>query len=181
MPIIKYNNILLKTGTSLLKFEGIAPPVDYPYGYWVHKDTAVITPLTQGFPYYGVNEDSKIEFDGLSAEGMIPVAINISKLVLMEGCQVVVNILGTQYWANLQIIDFPSTIENIGLGGAMFDSLTNIQRVIIRSFTPPPFTTGNIQSPNIKIYVPDLAVSVYKSTAPYSAFANLVYPLSDIE
>ncbi len=79
---------------------------------------------------------------------------------------------------SLEIADFPSTITSVS--SYAFDDCYNLKHVIFRSDIPP--TIGTTIFPdltsNIKIYVPDNVVDVYKTATGWISYANYIYPLS---
>lgn len=190
MTLLKYNGNLISTSAGLLKYTPITPPT-LTYGGWKHKDTGVWTGFVEFWPHYG-NDGGIVDFNGYAdtePESVGNVAHNISELLIREGCSVVYNISlapnpNTQelMYEYLSVMDFPSTITDLGTAGnTIFDGLANVTVVKIRSATPPIIRLGNFQSPNAKIYVPDVYVATYKSHPNTSAFASLIFPLSDIE
>lgn len=68
------------------------------------------------------------------------------------------------------------------LGSYAFNNCTSLKKLIIRNPIPPE-PAGNLTNihPNAKIYVPDAAVDTYKAASKFSAVADKIYPLSDIE
>ena len=83
---------------------------------------------------------------------------------------------------NIEELDYGS--NNTYLGPYSFSNCTNLKKLVIRNPTPPtahrPLTLKNMH-PDVKIYVPDDAVDTYKATTDFSAVADKIYPLSDIE
>lgn len=188
MALLKYGSNLIKTGGSLLKY--IDPiPTEY-YGYWKHYDTGVITSFAEWYPDYSYQEGPPevVTFDGYSEDGIGQYAELVSEIKFKEGCTVVENI-GKHFdqdrevtlYEHLQVLDFPSTLENLGAGNSIFGGLDQITTIIFRSVTPPTIILGNIQSPQAMIYVPDGSVNTYKSAPTWSTFASIIFPLSDIE
>lgn len=190
MALLKYNGNLISTSFGLLEYTQSTPPT-LTYGGWKHKDTGVWTGFSELYPHYG-DTGGIIDFNGFSTiepESVGNVAHNISELVLREGCNYVENIglmenpdTQEMMYEYLSIIDLPSTIQQIGKAdGSIFDGLANVTELKIRALTPPGLALGTIQSPNVGIYVPDAVVNTYKTTAPWSTFAAIVFPLSDVE
>ena len=68
---------------------------------------------------------------------------------------------------------FPSPVSEI-------DGLIDcINKLIFESETPPTATFGDSDISNTEgIYVPDSAVNTYKSASFWSAFENIIYPIS---
>lgn len=192
MALLKYNGNLISTGAGLLKYTATEPPEPaLVNGGWRHKDTGAWTEFAEFFPHYGDNEGI-ITFNGFATHDPAAVgnhAHNISELIFREGCHVVENISlmqnsVTEEWLyeHLTSMDFPSTITDIGPeGGSIFDGLANVEVIKIRATTPPAIRVGYMQSPNAKLYVPDAAVATYKSHTNTSAYAAIIFPLSDIE
>lgn len=189
MPLLKYNGNLISTGTDILKYVPAAPSL--LNGGWKHKDTGEWTGFAEFYPHYG-NNGGVIQFDGMASaepESVGNVAHNISELIIREGCNKVYNINRTQnpttlnwLYEYITLMDFPSTITEIGAEGAtIFNGLTNVLVIKVRATTPPLIRIGSIQSPLAKIYVPDAVVATYKSNANTSAYSALIFPLSDIE
>ena len=79
----------------------------------------------------------------------------------------------------IEEIDYGSSITY--LGAYAFLACTNLKKIIIRNPTPPTDVTFKKPNPDVKIYVPDDAVDTYKAATGFSAVADKIYPLSDIE
>lgn len=190
MALLKYNGNLISTGTGLLGYTSAVPSLIN--GGWKHKDTGAWTEFAEFWPHYGENEGI-ISFNGYASElpeSVGNVAHNISELIIREGCHIVSNIglnshpiTEDSMYEYLSVMDFPSTITNIGEpgGGTMFNALANVLAIKIRATTPPSLMIGSMYSTEAKVYVPDAVVTTYKSHPNTSAFAALIFPLSDIE
>lgn len=193
MALLKYNGNLISTGAGLLKYTATEPPEpSLINGGWKHKDTGVWTEFAEFYPDYGDN-GGVVDFNGyavIEPNSVGNVAHNISELIIREGCNNVYNIglsqnPDTQEWMyeHLTLMDFPSTITTLGENSqsVIFNGLANVLTLIIRATTPPTMYIGNMQSPQAKLYVPDAAVATYKSHPNTSAYAAIIFPLSDIE
>ena len=82
---------------------------------------------------------------------------------------------------SLTSISIPSSVTSIGQN-AFYNCYCMKQYKIYRKPTPTALSTtvfNNINS-TCKIYVPDAALSTYKTATNWSSYANYIYPLSDI-
>ena len=77
--------------------------------------------------------------------------------------------------SKIQLVDFPSTIRSIGWIRYMAPGVN----LLVRAVTPP--STSSFSGNYGKIYVPDESVEIYKTANGWSAFADRIKPLSDIE
>ena len=77
--------------------------------------------------------------------------------------------------------DFPSTLTTINTAGIINNYA--LCCLIFRSTTPPTMVAGALDGINriAKIYVPDAQVATYKTATNWVAYADYIYPLSDIE
>lgn len=77
--------------------------------------------------------------------------------------------------------DFPSSLTTINAAGLINNYA--LCCVIFRSTTPPTLVEGalNGTSRTCKFYVPDASVTAYKTATNWTAYADKIYPLSDIE
>lgn len=78
---------------------------------------------------------------------------------------------------NLKVVDFGDSITSINNDCC---KSVSVQACIIRNTTPPTAgSTSFSSSSNVKIFVPDTALSTYLSTSPFSSFgSSRVLPLS---
>ena len=79
---------------------------------------------------------------------------------------------------NLKTITFHSNIKTIG--ASIFANCTSFSELIIEAIVPPT-TQGNIfvnTHQDLKIYVPDESVAIYKSATNWSLHASRILPLS---
>lgn len=97
------------------------------------------------------------------------------------------------YNSNLAIeLDLPNTLEEIGNFFSLA-SRTPVKRLIFRSINPPILNSSDmfdmyqdevthaiIRYPNLKIYVPDESVDAYKATTNWSAYADIIFPISQL-
>lgn len=84
--------------------------------------------------------------------------------------------------SSLRIVDLPSTLTTMGTN--TFKGCPLLTAIIIRAITPPQFTGGWGYLTNPTIYVPDEAIEGefgYKKANGWSAHADRIKPLSDIE
>ena len=87
-----------------------------------------------------------------------------------------------QYALQLPVFDIPSSVTEIGqyvIGGNYDSIVKNVPIVICRAVTPP--TLGTVKANNgahQAIYVPDDSVEAYKTATNWSAFADIILPLS---
>lgn len=110
-----------------------------------------------------------------------------TSIKINEGCTKIGK-AAFQHCDKLTFIDLPSTIKSIGDTSFIYTSLTT---VICRATTPPSLVKnafgaglGTVaQAPIAQgagaIYVPDDAVEVYKAETNWSAYANVIKPLSE--
>lgn len=169
MPILKYNNVILKMAGTVLKYDNTNPP-DPNEGFWVHKTTGVVTPLLISDPSISEGTFSRPSW-----------AADVRDIKLPEG----VTVLGDNCLsgnAGLLNVDMPTTTTTIGLQ-AMQDAIY-IEVITVRALTPPSFNLsggGNVgsSSPSLVIYVPSSSLSAYQTTSPWSS-ANIVSRLTPI-
>ena len=87
-----------------------------------------------------------------------------------------------QYALQLPVFDIPSSVNKIGqyvIGGNYDSNVKNVPIVICRAVTPP--TLGAVKAnggAHQAIYVPDESVEAYKTATNWSAFADIILPLS---
>ena len=87
-----------------------------------------------------------------------------------------------QYALHLPVFDIPSSVTKIGqyvIGGNNDPNVKNVPTVICRAVTPP--TLGTVKAnggAHQAIYVPDESVEAYKTATNWSAFADIILPLS---
>lgn len=87
-----------------------------------------------------------------------------------------------QYALQLPVFDIPSSVNKIGqyvIGGNNDSNVKNVPIVICRAVTPP--TLGTVKAnggAHQAIYVPDESVEAYKTATNWSAFADIILPLS---
>ena len=87
-----------------------------------------------------------------------------------------------QYALQLPVFDIPSSVTKIGqyvIGGNNDSNVKNVPIVICRAVTPP--TLGTVKAnggAHQAIYVPDESVEAYKTATNWSAFADIILPLS---
>ena len=87
-----------------------------------------------------------------------------------------------QYALKLPVFDIPSSVTKIGqyvIGGNNDSNVKNVPIVICRAVTPP--TLGTVKAnggAHQAIYVPDDSVEAYKTATNWSAFADIILPLS---
>ena len=87
-----------------------------------------------------------------------------------------------QYALHLPVFDIPSSVTKIGqyvIGGNYDSNVKNVPTVICRAVTPP--TLGTVKAnggAHQAIYVPDESVEAYKTATNWSAFADIILPLS---
>lgn len=87
-----------------------------------------------------------------------------------------------QYALQLPVFDIPSSVTKIGqyvIGGNSDSNVKNVPIVICRAVTPP--TLGMVKAnggAHQAIYVPDESVEAYKTATNWSAFADIILPLS---
>ena len=90
-----------------------------------------------------------------------------------------------QYALELPVFDIPSSVTKIGqyvIGGNYDSNVKNVPIVICRAVTPP--TLGTVKAnggAHQAIYVPDESVEVYKTATNWSAFADIILPLSQFK
>lgn len=79
---------------------------------------------------------------------------------------------------SMKSIELPSTMTSIG--ATAFQYCTGLTRVSIAADTPPSLgSTAFANCPALtSIYVPDESVEVYKTATNWSAYANIILPLS---
>lgn len=77
--------------------------------------------------------------------------------------------------------DFPSSLTTINAAGLINNYA--LCCIIFRSTTPPTLVAGalNGTSRTCKFYVPDASVTAYKTATNWTAYADKIYPLSEIE
>ena len=68
-----------------------------------------------------------------------------------------------------------------GIGNAAFHSCTNLQSVLVRTSTPPTLGSNVFYGSTCPIYVPDASLEAYKTAVNWSAYADRIHPLSEIE
>lgn len=80
---------------------------------------------------------------------------------------------------SLQTLDFPASVSSIG--SSVCEGCTGLESMVFRSIVPP--TAGSIpfKSTTCPIYVPDAALEVYKTATNWSAYADRIHPLSELE
>ena len=79
---------------------------------------------------------------------------------------------------SLEEADLPSTLTNIGNNA--FNGCSALVKVVCRAATPPTLGTGQAFN-NAVIYVPDASFEAYKTATNWSAYADRIHPLSEIE
>ena len=79
----------------------------------------------------------------------------------------------------IEELDYGSSITYLGSYALL--GCTNLKKVVIRNPTPPNSVNFSGINPDVKIYVPDDAIDIYKATTGFSNVADNIYPLSDIE
>lgn len=81
-----------------------------------------------------------------------------------------------EYLHGCAVIELGENITTIG--NWAFQSMHNVQRLIIHTVTPPSgYGTINGSYP---IYVPDEPVEAYKTATGWSNIANRIFPISDM-
>lgn len=82
--------------------------------------------------------------------------------------------------SNLKKADFGAITA---IGGRAFYGCTAMEKMIIRTTTPPALEDVNAfnNTNNCPIYVPDAALEVYKTATNWSAYADRIHPLSELE
>ena len=87
-----------------------------------------------------------------------------------------------QYALQLPVFDIPSSVTKIGqyvIGGNSDSNVKNVPIVICRAVTPPTLGTVNANGgAHQAIYVPDESVEAYKTATNWSAFADIILPIS---
>jgi hypothetical protein len=172
MAILKYgNNILTYNGNALEAVEGPAP---LPVGYWKHKDTGVVTEITLIWQD-GFEEDvdtSIMRWNPSTATSWD--SVDASEIKFPEGVEEV-GFLTDEWTPNIVKADLPSTTKS--LGHTALNGITMMESLTIRALVPPTITLGIPQSPNLRLYVPSESLNLYKSTAPYSSFAEIIFAI----
>lgn len=81
----------------------------------------------------------------------------------------------------LEKIDIPATCTSIP--AYSFYNYGRLEEIIVRAITPPELVNTNAlqNTNNCPIYVPDAALEVYKTATNWSAYADRIHPLSELE
>lgn len=113
---------------------------------------------------------------GSAAFHAIPALKRVTDLGFVPSVQ-----LKTFYNTGLLFINFPATITSIG--SQVFRYVTTLEQVIVRATTPPSLDSLAFQNTNdtFIIYVPDASLEAYKTAVNWSAYADRIHPLSEIE
>lgn len=140
-------------------------------GYWVHKDTGVVTEITliwqDGFEV--VEDPPIVKWNPSIATSWD--SVNASEIKFPEGVEEV-GFLTDAFTPNIIKADLPTTTTS--LGHTALNGITMMETLIIRALVPPAITLGIPQSPNLRVYVPSESLALYKSTEPYSSFAEII-------
>lgn len=82
--------------------------------------------------------------------------------------------------SNLKKADFGAITA---IGGRAFYGCTAMEKMIIRTTTPPALEDVNAfnNTNNCPIYVPDASLEAYKTATNWSAYADRIHPLSELE
>lgn len=82
--------------------------------------------------------------------------------------------------SNLKKVDFGAITA---IGGRAFYGCTAMEKMTIRTTTPPALEDVNAfnNTNNCPIYVPDAAIEVYKTATNWSAYADRIHPLSELD
>ena len=81
---------------------------------------------------------------------------------------------------NLISISLPNTLENIGT--YTFNMCQNLIQIISYAINPPTLSNRSIYgiSEEIKIYVPDESLELYRNASFWSNYSSNIYPISDL-
>ena len=83
-------------------------------------------------------------------------------------------------WGIKGSLTIPAKMSKLG-GNYAFGNRAgsgSVTELIIKRSTPPTVSIMGQFPSTTKIYVPDEAVSTYKSTSPWSSYASRIYPIS---
>ena len=121
--------------------------------------------------------------------------IGLSKIVKLgdsafRECNALVNVTGLDKVQTIENAAFSrcAALECVGnlasvtnIGGYEFFNCTNLKAITIGASTPPTITANTFDNTpsSLKIYVPDEAVSAYKSASNWSAQASKIHPISE--
>lgn len=87
---------------------------------------------------------------------------------------------GFRYCSGLQSVELGNVVTSIGIRGLR--DCTGLQKIIVRAATPPTLGADALTSTNsCPIYVPDASLEAYKTAVNWSAYADRIHPLSEIE
>ena len=105
---------------------------------------------------------------------------SMEKLNVSRALQTI-NVNGLNGCFGVNRYDFPSTLTTINAQGILNNYA--LCCLIFRSTTPPTMVAGALDGINriAKIYVPDAQVATYKTATNWVAYADYIYPLSEIE
>lgn len=79
----------------------------------------------------------------------------------------------------LEFLRLPDTLVDIS--NYAFQINTNLQIVICEAVNPPTAAVGIFNGSNCPIYVPDASLEAYKTATNWSAYADRIRPISEIE
>lgn len=107
-------------------------------------------------------------------------ASSISKINIPRSLQTI-DVNGLNGLFGVTEYDFPDTLTTINATGIINNYA--LCCIIFRSPTPPTLVAGalNGTSRTCKFYVPDASVTTYKTATNWTAYADKIYPLSEIE
>lgn len=94
----------------------------------------------------------------------------------------------------VEYIDIPATVTEIGHSAFNIGTSTHFSTMVVRATTPPALSSyedkldsHGTEGPtfksggrNLKIYVPDSVVNLYKATPRWSNYADIIYPISQL-
>lgn len=83
--------------------------------------------------------------------------------------------------ANLKTIELGADLATIAAGA--ITNCNSLEHILIRSVVPPTLdnVNGLSNTNNCPIYVPDASLEAYKTAVNWSAYADRIHPLSEIE
>ena len=82
--------------------------------------------------------------------------------------------------SSLATFEIGASVTSIGAGA--FNGCTSMQSFICRATTPPTLANANAFGSNPCVfYVPDASLEAYKTATNWSAYADRIHPLSEIE
>ena len=176
MTLLERRNMLMRSGNAI-NWESIARGmVDLTTEFEL---TELTTTAGQNYQFFDRKGLKAVVIDSTTKLGQAV----FSGCTKLESVTFPSNLQNIQYQAfancnSLTNLTIPASVTTIGQYA--FNACRGLVSVIFEPTTPPTISSGTFSNTTCSFYVPDNSVAAYKAANNWSALADRIFPISDL-